>query len=804
MRRYLNMFFRSTLTCSALPPKKSIYLKASIVVTLIRSTLFLSSILVFGATTECLASDAVSALAFLDEAMKALPIEELYTYHNILTNGPVHQPRRNIETQPTAQEFALPADGWKLKIQGNVATVLFHAAKDFQDYLSVSMDTRVVLEQIASLADWKELTGVIVAGTREQLPGCGETLQGPKDYEIIVTPERIVVCGFDERGVMFGLFNLEARMNLREAPILPCELDAVRHSLYRARIVQSWLGWDEYPDALLSHMSHDGIDAIFASVYANPNGAETPWPYSEVTRRQDPAKMRDMIQRAARFGIQVYAPIMFDNTGTPENEQALRKLVRDNVQMFPEIRGYVLLTEGFMYKGFTASGSEEALREWAKSWGRAVGIVTEEAHRIDPKIEILTWEYNIDFRPTGAAVKRFAVTAMPKDSIPLVTWENGKSFELGPYRGFLRDYSLSEVGPSEVAEAQIDEARKLGKPVYAKADTFATWQYGTMPYLPCPQQWFRRYDALASCRIDGTMETWSTGYKPNFMSELRAWTCWSDAPPRDELLRAVARREFGPGSEDKVLKAWDHFSQGIELVPDTWPNMGTNNAVAAPLFFSQPVQRGLTINHSFAKGFQHLGGYSPDSRWPYTIPRLLFFPDFSNQTNQAEQYARDGSGVAELPQDKPLEEVLPFFNSYLLRAADEFEAGLVTYRQAALAAPPAKRVSALKEVLIAEQLQRMMRSEQAILEFEDLRFKLMNVEDTEKKRTLLDRMAEILRQELERTKASAETARRDSRLGYQMEQDYVYYPAAFEAKMKLLKHTLENELPAYRAQHNIP
>ena len=64
-----------------------------------------------------------------------------------------------------------------------------------------------------------------------------------------MAPERIVVCGFDERGVMFGLVNLEARMNLREAPILPRDLKTVRHSLYRTRIVQSWLGWDEFPDA---------------------------------------------------------------------------------------------------------------------------------------------------------------------------------------------------------------------------------------------------------------------------------------------------------------------------------------------------------------------------------------------------------------------------------------------------------------------------------------------------------------------------------------------------------------------------
>ena len=40
-----------------------------------------------------------------------------------------------------------------------------------------------------------------------QLPGCGTTLKASKDYEIVATPERLVVCGYDERGAMYGLYN---------------------------------------------------------------------------------------------------------------------------------------------------------------------------------------------------------------------------------------------------------------------------------------------------------------------------------------------------------------------------------------------------------------------------------------------------------------------------------------------------------------------------------------------------------------------------------------------------------------------
>ena len=46
------------------------------------------------------------------------------------------------------------------------------------------------------------------------------------------------------------------------------------------------------------------------------------------------------------------------------------------------------------------------------------------------------------------------------------------------------------------------------------------------------------------------MESWSYGFKPNFVAEMRDWYSWSDAPPLDDLLRQIARRDFGAGSED--------------------------------------------------------------------------------------------------------------------------------------------------------------------------------------------------------------------------------------------------------------
>ncbi|MBT4818474.1 MAG: hypothetical protein HON70_22380, partial [Lentisphaerae bacterium] len=756
--------------------------------------------------TECASNSSsvsmASAQTFAQEVIRVLPPEEPYAYHRRLSEDPVHVARRDPDALPLDGELALPDQGWRLVWGARSSPVLETAVLDFQDYLATSMQVEVEVQGCDSLAHCGSLGQCIVVGTREQLPGCGEILRGPKDYEIVVTPDRVTVCGYDERGAMYGLFNLEARMNLRGGPFVPGDLRTVRHSLYDTRMVQSWMGWMEWPDSLLSHLAHDGIDGIFASVYANPNGdcttAETSTEFYarllHKVRRQDPARMRDLIDRATRFGIKVYTPIIYQYLGTPESEEGLRCLVRDILGEFPDIQGYVLLTEGFWYGkwGGGHGADKERLQEWARHWCRAVAIVTEECHKVNPDIEILPWEYNIDFRPQNVDMKRYFIQQLPDATIPLLTWENGKSFEIDGMQGFLRDYSLNEIGPAEVTDAQIAAARERGMKVYCKADSFASWQFGTIPYLPFPYQWYERYKALETYRVNGTLESWSSGYKPNWIAEMRAWYCWSDAPPLDELLGAIAVRDFGGGAEDTVLKAWDHFSRAIRLVPDTGPRMGTNSAVGNPLFFEKPPVRTATFNYSWTDQGQW-GGYLGSSLvpyWPFTVFYLIFCPDFSNRTNRAEAYARTASGI-QVDEDTA---VLPVFLKYLRQAAEEMEKGLTFYRAAALRSPEAKRKDAVREVVVAEQLQRMMQSAAAILEFEDLRMAFVTGENGQAAAALLDRMDCILREEIERTEQSLVAATRDSRLGFQFEQDYVYTPYSLGEKLRVLRETLERQL----------
>lgn len=244
------------------------------------------------------------------------------------------------------------------------------------------------------------------------------------------------------------------------------------------------------------------------------------------------------------------------------------------------------------------------------------------------------------------------------------------------------------------------------------------------------------------------------------------------------------------------MKAWDLFSQAIRLVPDTGPTMGTSNSIGNPLFFQEPPARTATFRYSWTDQEMWMGylGGEINPYWPFTVSRLVFYPDFMNRVNKAENYARDTSGI----QAGNEIAVLPVFLKYLRQAADKMEEGLNLYRAAAMGSPESKRPLAIREVVIAEQLQRLIQSDHAILEFEDLRLQMAAEPDTQKAGIILDRMESILRDEITRTELSLLAASRDSRLGFQQECDYVYTPYSLSEKLGILKETLNIQLPAAR------
>jgi hypothetical protein len=68
---------------------------------------------------------------------------------------------------------------------------------------------------------------------------------------------------------------------------------------------------------------------------------------------------------------------------------------------------------------------------------------------------------------------------------------------------------------------------------------------------------------------------------------------------------------------------------------------------------------------------------------------------------------------------------------------------------------------------------------------------------------MLDRMVELAREEKERTTAAIQSARWDSRIGFEMEMDYLYTPYVLEEKIKVLDQVLTVEIPEFRSKNGL-
>jgi hypothetical protein len=151
--------------------------------------------------------DGVGTAEFDAQAFAALPVEKPYAFHKALSNNG-WRARRDPDSRPTPDEMVITENGWSLLIKSGASQPLRQAADDLRDYLETAMHTHVSRQDEASLTNWAKSGHVIVAGASRDLPGCGNVLTATKDYQIIVTSDRIVVCGYDDLGAMYGLYNL--------------------------------------------------------------------------------------------------------------------------------------------------------------------------------------------------------------------------------------------------------------------------------------------------------------------------------------------------------------------------------------------------------------------------------------------------------------------------------------------------------------------------------------------------------------------------------------------------------------------
>ena len=239
---------------------------------------------------------------------------------------------KNIK--PNSTEFVFE-DGLTIYISEFAGEVILTAVKDFTDYLFTSMGVSVMIKRGTPSQDKKTMTVSLASETDIFL----DEAEGYRGYRIDTEKNRINVYGFDERGAAQALYYLEDIMSIRKAPYIP--LGIVKHKpMFSPQMVHSGYGLDQFPNEHLSAIAHEGRDAILVFV---KDADTTTHGYID---------FNELVYRAAKYGIDVYAYSYIKSKYHPDHEDAEKYYESTYGELFrkcPGIKGIVLVGESVFF-----------------------------------------------------------------------------------------------------------------------------------------------------------------------------------------------------------------------------------------------------------------------------------------------------------------------------------------------------------------------------------------------------------------------------------------------------------------------
>lgn len=469
---------------------------------------------------------------------------------------------------PSEDEF-LFLDGCTVYLPENSDEVIMTAAKDFVEYLFTSMEVSAMLKKKSCSPKTEEREGCVIIHTPASSPEILEDANAYMGYRIIIAND-IHIWSHDVRGAAQALYHLEDLMSSAHAPVLP-KKEIRRKAAFSPRMIHSGYGKALFPEQHLAAIAHAGMDAIMISV----QGVD-----STSSGRRD---FNELIYRAKKYGIDVYAYIEFKNDMHPQDpgaEEYYDGLYGKIFQNCPEFKGVILVGESVEFPsrdpkvskpGFPAEGelpSEKPRPGWwpCEDYGEWLQLVQKTIYKYNPSADIVFWTYNWGWAPKEERLKLLEM--LPNDISLMVTYETDELFCVEDTISMVSDYTISFAGPSEYFVSEAKKAKELGIRLYTQANSAGlTWDFAMIPYEPFPFQWLKRWRGMLEAKKDwglrGVMESHDYGFWPSFISAFEKEVFFEQEESYEELLEQVLARFFGIDQVIVLKEILHYWSEAI-------------------------------------------------------------------------------------------------------------------------------------------------------------------------------------------------------------------------------------------------
>lgn len=399
-----------------------------------------------------------------------------------------------------------------------------------------------------------------------------------------------------------------------------------------------------YPEGYLAQMAAAGVDGVWLQgvLYTL---APFPWEPAMSERYEERLEnLRALVARAAKYGLGIYLYLneprkmhlsFFEKhpelKGVTEGEYATMCTSHPDVQRYiaesmasicravPGLKGFFSITASENLTNCCSHFQQAqcprcSKREPAEVVAELINLYRQGIRQAGSNADLLSWDWGW---PDEWPAKLIPLLQPDTSLISVSEWSI--PIERGGVKGTVGEYSMSVIGPGPRATRNWGLARDHGMRAVAKVQVGATWELGSVPYIPVLYNVAAHMSNLRGAGVDGLMLSWTLGGYPSPNLEVaaelgRATEDGAALSPEDAVQRVAARR-FGAELGPKVAAAWKLWSEAFMEFPyngavlyNAPQHVGPSN-----LLWAQP-----TGYHATMVGFPYddidgwRGSYPPD------------------------------------------------------------------------------------------------------------------------------------------------------------------------------------------------
>ena len=527
------------------------------------------------------------------------------------------------------KELVVIDESWSITIPAECSIIVKTGAEDLQSYLKREKGLDLEIKRIGKVEEQEKVILVVKKG---ELGVAYPETREPESYGLEVDENRIVICGFDDRGAIYGIYYLEDLMSFRD-DVKVEKVKLIKKPLFRWRFATDFTL--KFPDENLSFLSHVGVNCLYIHIFPFmeqlvPSDILPEDGVNIVRKEEDLEKVKDICRRAEKYGLDCYIYVRDTFPLTPKIAGPDKKLFmrpfpgyleNEIFNKFPEIRGsaaniepkskgwdggeylrsygsrqhYGSDLECFcfsspLYKSFIKETCKNLFREIPNLKGTILELwdgmlwCDDSCPRCKDKSLISRWaEFTKIIDESAKSVREDAETVVYPWGM---TWNKAKRKE---YISKIPRDTIVWCSPTDGAKQYVDGEYihdfywfDWSISVSEPGESYLTYleaakdtgkkpvvHLAVGPYPPVPFINSKQFEYGKKHGLEGYYAADAKSLCRSITAEIVKWSTWEDQKTvEEEILPLIAKVDYGEAAAPLVIEGWKKIGEAHEKIPE--------------------------------------------------------------------------------------------------------------------------------------------------------------------------------------------------------------------------------------------